>query len=68
MYNLPAKCCFGNILHRRQNVPAYKQHNFHIDFDTFQMTLTFISVANVYIARYGHHPQQAYRSVGMLGF
>ena len=43
------------------------KNTFHIDFDPFQMILTFISVANVYIIRYPYYPQQALGLVGMRG-
>ena len=59
---------YGIILHLHQNKPAYKQHTFRIDFDPFRMILTSISVANTYIVRYQHHPQQAWGPVGMRGF
>ena len=29
-----------------------------MDFDSFRMILTFISVANTYIVKYPHHPNK----------
>ena len=36
-------------------------------FDAFQMILTLIFVANPYILKYHHHPQQSWGPVGMRG-
>ena len=34
-------------------------NTFRIDFDAFEIMLTLIFVANPYIQKYPHHPQQA---------
>ena len=50
-----------------QNASGYKSHTFHIDFDPFRMILTLISVANAYVIRCFHDPEQAWEPVGMWG-
>ena len=65
MDHIHAKRKFLQLHH---NTPGYKYNTLHIDFDALSMILTFTSITNVYILKYPHHPQQAWRPVVMWDY